>query len=80
MKRLNITIDDELYRKVKALAFFNNKSFSSIIRDSLGVWIEGKMTKKEELILKAEDEEEILDILERDEFVSLDEIKTSFKE
>ncbi|MBU4254269.1 MAG: hypothetical protein KJ727_06695 [Acidobacteria bacterium] len=80
MKRLNITIDDELYRKVKALAFFNNKSISSIIRDSLGVWIEGKMTKKEELILKAEDEEEILDILERDEFVSLDEIKTSFKE
>jgi len=34
MKRLNITIDEDLYRKVKALSFFRNESISEIIRKS----------------------------------------------
>jgi predicted CopG family antitoxin len=35
MKRLNITIDEELYEKARAMAFFRKESISAIIRKSL---------------------------------------------
>lgn len=79
MKRLNIMIDEELYRKVKAMSFFRNESISEIIRKSLQAWIEKKMSKKEELILSAEDEKEILEILSSEEFISSEEVKRSLK-
>ena len=79
MKRLNITIDEELYKKVKALSFFRNESISEIIRKSLQAWIDKYLTKKEELILSAEDEKEILEILSSDEFISSDEAKKTLK-
>ena len=68
MRRLNITIDEDLYKKVKALAFFRNESISEIIRKSLRSWIDKRIGKKEELILSAKDEKEILEILSSDEF------------
>ena len=79
MKRLNITIDEELYRKVKALAFFRNESVSEIIRKSLQAWIDKRKTQKEELFLSAKDEKEILGILESDEFIPADEAKQALK-
>jgi len=79
MKRLNITIDEELYKKVKALSFFRNESISEIIRKSLQAWIDKYLTKKEELILSAEDEKEILEILSSDEFISSDEAKETLE-
>ncbi len=79
MKRLNITIDEDLYRKVKALSFFRNESISEIIRKSLQAWIEKKMGRKEELILTAKDEKEILEILSSDEFVPSEEVKEALK-
>lgn len=69
-KRLNITIDEELYKKVRALSFFRNESISEIIRRSLKAWIDKKIGKKENLILSAKDEKEILEILASDEFVT----------
>jgi len=75
MKRLNITIDEDLYKKVKALSFFRNESISKIIRESLKAWLDKKMGKKEELILSAKDEKEILEIISSDEFVSSEEVK-----
>lgn len=79
MKRLNITIDEDLYRKVKVLSFFRNESISEIIRKSLRAWIEKKMGKKEDLILAAKDEKEILEILSSDEFVTSEEVKEALK-
>ena len=79
MKRLNITIDEELYRKVKALSFFRNESISEIIRKSLQAWIDKKLSKKEELILSAQDEKEILEILSSDEFIPSEEVRRSLK-
>ena len=79
MKRLNITIDEELYKKVKALSFFRDESISEIIRKSLQAWIDKYLTKKEELILSAEDEKEILEILSSDEFISSVEAKKTRK-
>jgi len=74
-RRLNITIDEELYEKVKAVSFFRNESISEIIRISLRAWIEKIIGKKEELILSAQDEKEILEIPSSDEFVSSEEAK-----
>ncbi len=79
MRRLNITIDEELYKKVKALSFFRNESISKIIRNSLRDWIDKRIGKKEELILSAKDEKEILEILSSDEFISAEETKRMLK-
>lgn len=79
MRRLNIIIDEELYRKVKALSFFHNESISEIIRKSLRAWIEKRMGKKEELILSAKDEKEILEILSSDEFVTSENAKETLE-
>jgi predicted CopG family antitoxin len=79
MKRLNITIDEDLYKKVKALAFFRNESISEIIRKSLKAWIEKRMGKRESLFLSAKDEKEILEILSSDEFVTSEEVKKTLK-
>ena len=78
-RRLNITIDDELYKKVKALSFVRNQSISEIIRTSLRDLIEKIIGKKEELLLSAKDEKEILEILSSDEFVSSEETKDILK-
>lgn len=75
MKRLNITINEELYKKVKALSFFRNESISEIIRKSLRDWIEKRIGRKEELLLSAKDEKEILEILSSDEFLTSEETK-----
>ncbi len=60
-------------KKAKALSFFRNVSISEIIRTSLRAWINKIIGKKEELILSAKDEKEILEILSSDEFVSAEE-------
>lgn len=75
MKRLNITIDEDLYKKIKALAFFRNESISEIIRKSLKEWIDKKIGRKEDLFLSAKEEREILEILSSDEFVTSEEAK-----
>ena len=75
MKRLNILIDEELYEKARAMAFFRKESISEIIRKSLKDWMENKMGKKEMLLLSARDEKEILEILSKDKFISSDETK-----
>lgn len=75
MKRLNITINEELYKKVKALSFFRNESISEIIRKSLRDWIEKRIGRKEELFLSAKDEKDILEILSSDEFLTSEEAK-----
>lgn len=77
MKRLNITIDEGLYRRLRAISFIRNESISHIIRLSLNEWIKDKMGKKEELVLSAKDEHELLEILEKDEFVSSEDVKKS---
>ncbi len=75
MKRLNITIDEDLYKKIKALAFFRDESISEIIRKSLKEWIDRKIGRKEDLFLSAKEEREILEILSSDEFVTSEEAK-----
>ncbi len=75
MRRINVIISEDLYRKAKAVAFLRNESLSEIIRRSLDEWLRKKAGKREELILEAKDEKEILEILDSDEFLNSAELK-----
>lgn len=75
MKRLNITIDSDLYEKARTLAFIKRVSISQIIRTSLSDWLE-KNKKMIDLVLSEHDEDRLLKILENDEFIESDEVKS----
>ena len=78
MKRLNITIDNDLYEKARALAFIKRVSISQIIRTSLSDWLENNK-KIVERILSEHDEDRLLKILENDEFIESDNVKLKLK-
>jgi len=80
MHRLNLTIDEALYEQVKEVSFIEKKSISQIIMESLKEYLSknSKTNKKVSLILEAEEEKEILDILSNDEFISNDEFKKKY--
>ena len=80
MHRLNLTIDEVLYEQVRAVSFIEKKSISAMIRESLAEYISknSKIKQQATLILEADDEKEILSILENDEFTTNDEFKSKF--
>ena len=75
MKRLNITIDSDLYEKARALAFIKRVSISQIIRTSLSDWLE-KNKKMIDRVLSEQDEDRLLKILKNDEFIESEEVKS----
>ncbi|MGE4510008.1 MAG: ribbon-helix-helix protein, CopG family [Sulfurimonadaceae bacterium] len=80
MHRLNLTIDEALYEQVRAVSFLEKKSISQMIRESLSEYIakNTKTKEKAELLLEAEDEQEILAILKNEEFSSNNDFKSKF--
>ena len=71
MHRISLTIDKELYEKVRAFGFVEKKSISQILRESLKVYFQNSPSKeKAELILDAKDEEDVLHILNSDTFTA----------
>ncbi|PHR74449.1 MAG: hypothetical protein COA66_01265 [Arcobacter sp.] len=80
MHRLNLTIDEELYEQARAFSFIEKKSISQMIRESLGEYLSKNSKTKEQakLILEADDEKEILEILANEKFTSNDDFKSKF--
>ncbi len=80
MHRLNLTIDESLYEKARAFSFLENKSISQIMRESLADYLEKSKEKsnKAQLLLEADDEEEILAILKNDKFSSQEDFAKKF--
>ena len=80
MHRLNLTIDESLYEKVRAFSFIEKKSISQMIRESLNEYLLKNSKKNEQasLLLEADDEKEVLSILANDNFTSNDEFKDKF--
>ena len=77
MKRINLTIEEDLYEQVRKASFLSRKPISAIIRDSLNEWfINHSFSKKGELLLATEDENEILKIIEENDFMLLDTAKS----
>jgi HPt (histidine-containing phosphotransfer) domain-containing protein len=80
MHRLNLTIDETLYNQARAVSFIQKKSISQMIRESLKQYLENNSQVKQQadLILEANDEKEILNILASEEFTSNDDFKSKF--
>ncbi len=80
MHRLNLTIDEALYEQARAVSFIEKKSISQIVRESLSEYIakNSKTKQQADLILEADDEKEILNILRSDEFTSNEDFKNKF--
>jgi len=80
MHRLNLTIDEALYEQARAFSFLENKSISQMIRESLSEYLEKSKSKKikANLLLEAEDEKEVLDILKNEQFLTKDEFASKF--
>jgi len=80
MHRLNLTIDEALYEQARAFSFLENKSISQMIRESLSEYLEKSQSKKTRasLLLEAEDEKEVLEILKNEQFSTKDEFVNKF--
>jgi len=80
MHRLNLTIDESLYEQARAVSFIEKKSISQMIRESLSEYIakNSKTKQQADLILEADDEKELLNILANDEFTSNEDFKSKF--
>ena len=80
MHRLNLTIDEALYEQARAVSFIEKKSISQMIRESLRDYLakNSQINKQASLILEADDEKEILDILANDDFTSHDDFKDKY--
>ena len=80
MHRLNLTIDKALYERVRAVSFIEKKSISQMIRESLSEYLskDNKTKQQANLILEADDEQEILAILANEDFTSNSDFKSKF--
>lgn len=80
MHRLNLTIDEGLYEKARAFSFLENKSISQMIRESLADYLDKSKEKSNQaqLLLEADDEEEILAIMKNEEFSSQEDFTKKF--
>ena len=80
MHRLNLTIDEALYEKARAFSFLENKSISQMIRESLSDYLNKNREKSNQaqLLLDADDEEEILLIMKNEDFTSQDDFAKKF--
>ena len=80
MHRLNLTIDEGLYEKARAFSFLENKSISQMIRESLADYLDKNKEKSNQaqLLLEADDEEEILAIMKSEKFSSQEDFAKKF--
>jgi metal-responsive CopG/Arc/MetJ family transcriptional regulator len=80
MHRLNLTIDEALYERARAVSFIEKKSSSQIFRESLRDYLKKNSSRNEQaaLLLEADDKDEVLNILKNDTFVSHEDFKRQF--
>jgi metal-responsive CopG/Arc/MetJ family transcriptional regulator len=80
MHRISLTIDEALYEEARAFSFLEKKSISKIIRESLSEYLSKSREKKvkTQLLLEADDEKEILEIIKNDDFSSNEDFKKKF--
>lgn len=82
VKRINVTIDPNVYQKLKAKCFIENKSISGFITESVLLNLSKDTSNLVEQVLSATEEEEILALLsdpENKESISSHEFKKRFK-
>ena len=81
VKRINVSIDPNIYQRLKAKCFIENKSISGFITESVILNLSKDTSNHVEQILNATEEDEILSIInnpENQERISHDELKKKF--
>ncbi len=74
MQRINISLDENTYNILRAVSFKQKRSMSEIVRESIQKSL-APVREQAQLILNAEDETELLDIIENDQYSSWDAMK-----
>ena len=74
MQRLNISLDENTYNTLRAVSYKQKRSMSEIVRESIEKSL-APVREQAQLILSAEDEAEILEIIKNDEYSSWDTMK-----
>jgi predicted CopG family antitoxin len=80
-KRINISIDQNIYQRLKAKCFIENKSISGFIAESVLLNLSKDKSSMLEEVLNATEEEELLAILnnpENKERMTHNELKNKF--
>ena len=74
-KALNIQIEEKLYEEIRAISFIRKSPMAVVVREFLREKVEDQKNNNEKvpLILEADDEKKILDIIQKDEWLSEDE-------
>jgi hypothetical protein len=76
MKRLNLTVDENLYEDARKASFITRRPISEILREAMREWfMNHSLGEKGELLLRQDDETEILNILNEDNFEDLSIVK-----
>lgn len=75
IKRVNLIIDSDLYDKARAMAFLRRASISEIVRRALRDWMARNLDKKADILLRETEENRLLKILEKDEFIPSSKVK-----
>jgi len=76
MKRLNLTVDENLYEDARKASFITRRPISEILREAMKEWfVNHSLSEKGELLLSQDDETEILKIIKDEEFEDLDSVK-----
>lgn len=77
MRRINLTIDEQLYEQTRRASFITRRSISDLLREAMSEWfVNHSLSKRGELMLVAEEEDEILAILENEDFEELEQVKS----
>lgn len=79
-KDLHVKIDPSLYDKIRTLSFSERKSISDIVRDGLEQYFKTKSesNKDLEILLEEDDENRILEILQKNEVMSWSDVKKGY--
>ncbi|MBL7014546.1 MAG: hypothetical protein ISR83_09020 [Candidatus Marinimicrobia bacterium] len=79
MKRLNLTVDENLYEDARKASFITRRPISEILREAMKEWfVNHSLGEKGELLLSKDDETEIIKIINDDEFEDLESVKEEF--
>ena len=75
MQRLNVSLDDSLYNKLRALSFKQKKSMSEIIRESLRETVDYQFKNDANIVLDPRDRAKLLETIEENEYIDWIELK-----
>ncbi|NQT96499.1 MAG: hypothetical protein HQ562_02030 [Candidatus Marinimicrobia bacterium] len=77
MRRINLTIAEQLYEQTRWASFVTCRSVSDLLCEAMSEWfINHSLSKRGELMLVAAAEDEILAILENEDFEELEQVKS----